>query len=283
MVTWYYSFQLSRIHCIETRSKGSSDSNLVTFGVLVNQRDQGHGAIVAPIFRGSSLTPADLMESARLNGYRATFSSAHMGPDWMIGPTEMRDGDGVGILVTATNTNDSQLPTGDQQKIDRMTLSAFNIYYSWMAGNFISGLGLGVITEFVGSTIGEAGGAIGAIVADPVGWALGYEPQGPCNGLVFGANVSRSSRDLESLEWAPDPYQWATGPVEMAVLTQSLDDSDTHPQQNCGPIARTEIDITVRRSQTWSMRRQNWRDPVLSVRHSYPSAAGLKAAAGIRL
>jgi hypothetical protein len=140
-----------------------------------------------------------------------------------------------------------------------------------------------VIAEFVGSTIGEAGGAIGSFLADPVGKLLGYEPQGPCNGLVFGANLSRSSRDLESLDWAPNPYEWATGPVEMAVMTQSFDDSATHPAEHCGGTAHTEIDITVRRSQTWSMRRQNWRNPVTSVRQSYPSAAGLKAAAGIPL
>ena len=283
MATWYYSFELSRIHCIEPRSRGANDIDLITFGVLLNQRDQGHGAVIVPVYRGSSMTPAELMEESRSNGYGTTFSGVHMGRDWMIGPTEVRDGDGVGMLFTGTNTNDSQLPTADQQKMDRMVLDAYNIYYSWLAGEFVSGLGLTVISEFVGSTIGGAGSAIASFLADPVGTLLGYEPQGPCNGLAFGDNLSRSSRDLESLEWAPDPYEWATGPVEMAVMTQSYDDSATHPSKNCGATAHTEIEITVRRSQTWSMRRQNRRNPVTSVRQMYPSAAGLKAAAGIRL
>jgi len=283
MATWYYSFELSRIHCIEPRSKGANDIDLIQFGVLLNQRDQGHGAVIAPVFRGSSMTPAELMEGARINGYGGTFSGVHMGRDWMIGPTEVRDGDGVGILFTGSNTNDSQLPTADQQEMDRMVLRAFDVYYSWLAGVFVSGLGLTVISDFVGSTIGGAGSALASFLADPVGTALGYEPQGPCNGVVFAANLSRSSRDLESLDWAPDPYEWATGPVEMAVMTQSYDDAATHPSQNCGATAQTEIDITVRRSKTWSMRRQNWRNPVTTVRQTYPSAAGLKAAAGIRL
>lgn len=283
MAIWYYTFELSRIHCIQPRSKGASDVDLITFGVLVNQRDQGHGAVIVPVFGGSSMTPAQLMEESRTNGYGTTFSGVHMGPDWMIGPTEVLDGDDVSIVLTGTNTNDSQLPTADQQKIDRLELDALNIYYSWLTGQFVSALGLAVVSEFVGSVIGGAGGAVASFFADPVGTLLGYEPKGPCNGLAFGANLSRSSRDLESLDWAPDPYQWATGPVEMAVITQTYDDSATHASQNCGATAQTEIDITVRRSQTWSMQRQNWRNPVMSVRQTYPNAASLKAAAGIRL
>jgi hypothetical protein len=229
------------------------------------------------------MTPDELMQESYTNGYGSTFSGNHMGRDWMIGPTEMRDGDNVGILLTGTNTNDSQLPTADQQTMDQMELKAFDIYYSWLAGEFISGLGLTVLADYVGGAIGGAGGAVAAFLADPVGTLLGYEPQGPCNGPAFAANLSRTSRDLESLDWAPDPYAWATGPVEMAVVTQLFDDAATHPSQNCGATAQTEIDITVRRSQTWSMRRRNWRTPLTSVRQMYPSATGLKAAAGIRL
>jgi hypothetical protein len=288
MSTWYYTFQLSRVHTIQTRSRQSSDVDIVTFGVLVNQRDQGYGEIISPVFRDSTLKPQELVEQARTNGYGGTFKKAHMDGLWIIGPTEVRDGDNVQVIVTGTNTNDSQLPTADQQKMDRLELDALNIYYSWMAGQFISALGLSSIAEYIGSQVGGAGGAIAAFFADPVGTILGYEPQGPCNGPGVGGDpdtdkIGLASRDLESLDWAPDPVQWATGPVEMAVITKSYDDSKTHNAERCGEIARTEIDITVRRSQQWSMQKHNWQSRVRSVRQAYPGNASVKAAASLQL
>ena len=119
--------------------------------------------------------------------------------DWIVGPTEVRDGDAVDIVVTGTNTDDDQLPTADQQKMDRLTIDAFNVYYSWLLGNFASGRGLTVVAEYFGA----AGGVLGAFLADPVGTLLGYEPQGPCNGMVFAGSVSLTSRDLEVLGVGP--------------------------------------------------------------------------------
>jgi hypothetical protein len=285
MSTWYYSFQLSRIHCIETRSKstGPSDIDVLTFGVLLNGRDQGHGAAVVPIFRGDTMNPDQINESSRENGYGPTFLADRMAQNWMIGPTEVRDGDGIDIVVTATNTNDSQLPTGDEQKIQRMELDALNIYYSWLLGQFVSGLGLNVVAEYVGSQIGGVGGGIASFLADPVGKLLGWEPQGRCNGLVFGDKISLPSRAIEALDWSPDPFQWATGPVEMAVITHSYDDSATHSAEHCGATAQTEVDVTIRRAATWSMRKHNWQTPLGSVRQRYTGDASLKAAAGLRL
>jgi hypothetical protein len=282
MSTRYYTFQLSRIHCIQNRSKLPNDIDILTFGVLLNQRDQGHGAAVVPIFRDSMLNPDEINESSRANGYGPTFSADHMARSWMIGPTEVRDGDGIDIVVTATNTSDSQLPTADQQKIERMELDALNVYYSWLLGEFVSSLGLSVIAEYIGSSIGQAGSAIASFLADPVGKLLGWEPQGPCNGLVLGDKISLPSRAIEALDWAPDPYPWATGPVEMALITHSYDDSATHPE-HCGAIAQTEVDVTIRRASTWSMRKQNWQGNLGSVRQRYPGDSSLKVAAGLRL
>ncbi len=285
MSTWYYTFQLSRIHCIETRSGGGGtdvDIDILTYGVLLNRRDQGHGALVVPIMSGDTLNPDEINEQAHTNGYGQTFSADHMARNWIIGPTEVHDGDDIKIVLTATNTSDSQLPTGDQQKMERLELDALNIYYSWLAGEFESGLGLGMIAAYVGGKITDAGGAIAKFLADPVGTLLGWESQGQCNGLVFGDKIELSSRDIESLDWAPDPTQWATGPMEMAVLSQSYDDSATH-SAGCGAIAQTEVDVTIRRASFWSMRSQNWQGGLGSVRQRYPGDSSLKVAAGLRL
>jgi hypothetical protein len=286
MSTWYYTFQLSRIHCIQNRSAQPNDIDILTFGVLLNKRDQGHGAAVVPIFRGDSYNPDEINESSTENGYGSTFLADHMARSWMIGPTEVRDGDDIDIVVTGTNTSDSQLPTADQQKIEEMELKAISVYYSWLLGQFASSLGLSVIAEYIGSLIGQAGGAIASFLADPVGKLLGWEPQGPCNGLVFGGDkdkISLSSRDIEALDWATDPTPWPTGPVDMAVITHSYDDSATHPAEHCGAIAQTEVDVTIRRDSTWSIRKQNWQEALGSMRQRYPGNASLKVAAGLRL
>jgi hypothetical protein len=150
-------------------------------------------------------------------------------------------------------------------------------------GSAVSGLGISVISEYIGSSIGEAGGAIASFLADPVGKLLGWEPQGPCNGLVFGDKISLPSRAIEALDWAPDPTRWTSGPVEMAVITHSYDDSATHPAEHCGATAQTEVDVTIRRASTWSMRKQNWQGPLGSVRQKYPGDPSLKVATGLRL
>src|SRR3954452_14178981 len=132
MSTWFYTFQLSRIHCIQNRSKLPSDTDILSFGVVLHGRhagpdqghgrDQGHGSVVVPIFRDSTQNPDEINELAHTNGYGPTFIAEHMARNWMIGPTEVHDGEGIEIVVAATNTNDSELPTGDQQKIERMEL-----------------------------------------------------------------------------------------------------------------------------------------------------------------
>ena len=279
MSTWYYTFQLSRIHSIQTRSRGPSDVDLITFGALLDKRDQGHGSAVIPVFRDSSIGGERITTYSVESGYVETIRREHMRRDWILGPTEVRDGDAVDIVVTGTNTDDDQLPTADQQKMDRLTIDAFNVYYSWLLGNFASGLGLTAVAEY----FGVAGGAIGAFLADPVGTLLGYEPQGPCNGMVFAGSVSLTSRDLEVLGWAPDPIQWASGPMEVATVTRSYDDHESHNSENCGPTAQTEVDVTIRRSPTWSLQKHNWENRVTSVRQAYPDSDSVKAGAALRL
>lgn len=282
----YYTFQLSRMHCIEPRSNGPDDINLITFGVLLNKREQGRGAAVIPVFRGSTIGGREITDYSANSGYGATRSRVNMRKDWLIGPTEVRDEDGVEVVLTSTNTNDSDLPTADQQKIDRLIIDAMNIYYSWLLGQFVSGLGLKAIAGYF-QTAKDATGAAAAFFADPVGTVLGYEPKGPCNGPVFTAAIGFSARDLHDLDWSQeDPGRNHGVAVDSATLTRTYDDADTHNTERCGPVARTEIDVTIRRWPYWAVQDAVWDGTgqrVTSVKQRYPGVTSLKAAAGIRL
>src|SRR5687768_5732812 len=130
MSTWYYTFQLTRIHTIEFRSR-NADVDFVQFGVLHNGNDQGHGSAVVPMIRGS-IGGEEITDQSFENGYGTTRKFERMTKSWTIGPTEVSDGDNVAIVVSGTNTNDAQLPTADQQKIDELTIKFLNSYYSWL-------------------------------------------------------------------------------------------------------------------------------------------------------
>src|SRR5262245_32658795 len=119
-------FQLSEVHCVNPRSRRVNDINLVTFGVFLNKREQGRGTAVTPMFEGNSLHGAELTEGARMNGH--PYSELHMWPDWAIGPIAVQDGDTVEVIYTATNTSDSDLPTADQQKVDKIVIKFLDIY-----------------------------------------------------------------------------------------------------------------------------------------------------------
>jgi len=279
MSTWFYTFQLTRVHPIELRSNIGGDTDLMTFGVALNKRDQGHGSAVVPMFRNSNIGGKALYDQSVQNGFVSTIKRERMTKDWTLGPTEIRDGDAVDIVVAGTNTNDSQLPTADQQKMDRLTIDFLNVYYSWLVGNFVSTLGLEKVVEL----IGLGGGAFASYLADPVGRLLGWQAQGPCNGMVFAGTVSLSANDLEALDWTPDPARYAAGPKELSVVTRSYDDSVDHDTNVCGTIARTEIDVTIRRAPTWSLQKENFVQRVTSVRERYGDLESLTEAVPLRI
>lgn len=283
MKTYYYSFQLSRVHCIETRSRGNMDITLISFGVMLNSREQGRGTSLAPMWSGTAtggtvLRGEEISEAALANGHPT--SSVNMHKNWTIGPLQIGDGDAVDILVTGTNTIESVLPSADQAVLDKWTIKALNAYYSWLLGKFASGLGLEPAMEYIAPT---AGTAIAEFLNDPVGTLLGYDPPGMCNGLVFADSMHFSAAELSELEYTPETATMYSVviPVDRAVLSRRYTNTGYHDTGKCGPVAQTGIDVTVRRYPYWS-----WRF-FLPGKHrasiAFPGAKSIRAGAKLRL
>ncbi len=208
-----------------------------------------------------------------------------MSENWEIGPLEVADDDQVSIVYTATNTSDSQLPTADQQAVDAWTIKAVDIYYSYLLGEFASGLGLSEVSEYFGSSLGKAGGAVAAFLADPVGTALGIKPQGPCNGTVFADSKSFTGATLAQLPSNPSQEtRWGvTIPTSWSELTQHYSDEATHNKDTCGASAQTDVTVKVTRYDHWSLRFTSNKSLAAGLRHQFPAGGSLKEFYGLRI
>ena len=284
----FYTFQLARIDAQSVRSNGPDDTDLITFAVLVNGRDQGHGTALTPVFPGV-LQANDITQGALINGMPT--SRNHMTDQWVIGPLWVQDTDQVSIVYSATNTNDSQLPTADQQQIDAWTVKFFDIVLSWLVGEFVSGLGLNPITEYIGANVGGAAGAVAAFFADPVGTVLGLKPHGPCNGIVFAGKKEFTGAQLRQLPStavpAPDnPLNRGArlvGPSAWSELTDHYTDEATHNNQVCaGSPAQTDVTIRITRYDYWSL--EYWAVSTKgSPRTNFPTGGSFKELYGLRI
>lgn len=279
----FFSFQLSRLTSFESRSRGN-DINLVSFGVLVNKRDHGRFTAVTPMFKGHSLHGREISEGARANGLPYTVSG--IAKNWEIGPIEVTPGDSVDIVTTLTNTGDSQLPSAHQQAVDDWTIKALNVYYSWLLGQFVSGLGLKFVSDFTG-TGSDALRGVAAFLADPIGTLLGYEKSGPCNGVVVAEALRYTDRELEALTYRPElaskQGQIPGLTVDRATVTNTHTAAEHHNTEGCGAPARTEVELAVRRYPYWSWRYSEWDwGEYPSVRGKFPQGGSLKELTGVR-
>jgi len=77
----------------------------MTFGVVVNNRDQGFYALTTPIFAGTPHNAHDLRETADINGYPAP-KGTNSRSDFSVGPLEIADDDDVVILYAGNNISD---------------------------------------------------------------------------------------------------------------------------------------------------------------------------------
>jgi hypothetical protein len=164
-----------------------------------------------------------------------------MSKTWAVGPLEIAPGDSVHVVYSGINTSDSglaSLTTQDQDKIQIRVLGTI------ATAALTGGLGL------VGDVISSALSAIG----DPIVKILGYEPQGPCNGLVFSDAVQFSGSGLDSLAMAP----LRAGDYPGMTFTRPYTDEATHNTEICGEIALTDVTFSVLRV------------PFISVRHWVP-------------
>ena len=83
-------------------------------------------------------------------------------------------------------------------------------------------------------------------ITSPVAAILGWEPNGPCNGVVLAGNVDLTGAGVERLEysdhWSLRP---AGPPCHKSEITRHYDDQATHSTENCGAVAQTDLTFTV--------------------------------------
>jgi len=275
----FYTFQLAQIEPQTIRSR-HTDIDHVTFGVLVNGRDQGHGYAVTPVFPGQALTGKVLTEGASTNGL--AHGGSRMSQDWKIGPLAIEDGDEVSIVYTATNLSDGGLPTADQQAFDAYTIKFLNGFYSVLLGQFVSGLGLSAVAELIGA---NASGAVAAFFADPVGKILGVEPAGPCNGTVFADKKAFTHASLAQLPStaAQETSFGVTINSAWSELTAHYTDEQTHSHENCGDAAQTNVVIRITRYDRWSLRFSSSSTLSAGMRAHFPHGGNLTELYGLRI
>src|SRR5262245_12807096 len=240
----FYMFRLERI-AVKTPRGRIPDNDIVTFIVLVNQIDRGHGTGFFPALAAGSSVPA----SAVRPNNRKNMDVA----GWNIGPFELAPGDIVHVIYTGTNISDDQQTTISTQKRDELEIKLLSQ----------------ILTDSVGSIGGIPGAVIGAIVgaiADPVKTLLGFNAQGPCNGPVFSDSVAFSGAGLDVLPMAPLPRP-PSGDLDTPLpppfpgisFTHNHTDEATHDKGKCGDIAKTDITFSV------------FRVPFISVRSLFSS------------
>ncbi len=243
------SFYIFRLHNMLVKHKRGNlpDEDIVTFTILVNQIDRGHGS---GLFNGMTASATPVPLSAVPPGH-----AVNMDAGWDAGPFEVDPGDIVHVAYTGTNISDEQLTslsTKDQDEIEIRILDA-------VAAAPLAALG----------TVGGVAAAIAGVLAeikDPVGTLLGFKAQGPCNGPVFSDAVEFSGSGLDSLKLSPPPTPQGDPSIS---FTRTYTDETTHDTNICGHTAETDVRFMV------------FRRDVISVRHLLASRFPFKGP-GIR-
>jgi hypothetical protein len=275
----FFSFQLTKLDPKNIRSR-TTDIDLVTFGVLVNNRDQGHGYATFPMWPGLAVEYGSFNDGAALNGL--AFGGDHMNRDWVIGPLYVEDNDRVDVVYTATNLSDANLPSMSQQEADKWAIKTMNIYYSLLVGEFISGIGLSALADYIGARAAEAAAAF---LADPVGTLLGYKPPGHCNGTVFSDKKSFTGATLAALPSTPGTERTWGREVKAwwSELTEHYSDEATHNPDMCGATAQTDVTIKITRYQQWSMKAWSGQSYEAGWRRFHPAAHSFMEVYGLRI
>ncbi|TRU81185.1 MAG: hypothetical protein EWV76_03710 [Microcystis novacekii Mn_MB_F_20050700_S1] len=222
----FYAFRLDRINVITPRSN-HLDDDVVTFGVLVNQVDIGHGTATFPSLSSGSMTL--LPEVPPRN-------RKNINQRWECGPYEFSSGDLIHVFYSGFNIADDHNITLDTQKQDQIELKILNA----------------ILTGAVGAIGGLIGAAIGAVlgaITDPIGSLLGYQPPVRCNGLVFSDAVEFSGAGLDSLVMTVTSGDYRP----RITFTKRYTDETTHNDQ-CGEIAKTEIVFSIIKVSSISIR-----------------------------
>lgn len=284
---YIFRFETVRIN----RKRGNiPDDDGITFGVMVNETDRGHGAGFFPaVVDGTVANTWDITVDG-LPAYPAR-NRVNMSADWQIGPLEAAPSDGVVVVYTGTNVSDSGLSSLGTQKQDELEIKILNAIASKFVG-LIAGAGLG---EALGSAFSEA---FDEAFSDPVGDLIGYRQQGPCNGPVFAGAVPFHGSDLDQLAMGPLTYTYFPGTSYPETrtsefpgirFTRSHTDRETHDSNVCGAIAETDVTFSVCRLPhvsvtTWAHRRFPGQLLRNGVRRLAPpnTAISIKSLLGVR-
>lgn len=263
----FYGFKLNELHIFTTRGR-RSDNDIVTFSVLVNQRERGAAAGLFTALAPGSRVPAAAVRASTVRGAASR--------DFVVGPLEIRPDDLVDIVFTGVRVSDQDV--GDDQA--KVTLK--------------------ILDKLLGATVGAVAGPVGAVagavlgfVSNPAAKILGFEPNGPCDGVVFSDVVSFTGAGLDTLAYGKPAILGgflATLPrAEEARLTRSRTGDLHHDKETCGDVARTDIEIGVIRvpsvsvlSQNKRLFRRNLRDGLRQMAADPPSAHDLKRLLRVR-
>ncbi len=256
----FYLFRLEKLD-IKQKRGNVPDNDVITFTVMINQVDRGHGAGFFPaMVPGTAAYTYDITPDG-LPAFPAS-NRVNMSGDWQIGPLETAPSDDVAVVYTGTNTSDSGLASLGTQKQEELELKILNTVAKKFVG-LIAGVGLG-------GTLGSAfSSAFDSAFKDPVGDLIGYHRQGPCNGPVFAGIVSFRGSDLDRLAMDVLTYTYFSGTPYPETRTsmfpgvrfaKSYTDAATHDTGVCGAVAQTDVTFSVCRLpyisvKTWAPRR----------------------------
>jgi hypothetical protein len=247
----FYVFKLDKLGIQQTRGK-IPDEDVVTFTVFVDDLDRGHGT--GKFIGMTTHSEASTTDGAADGGLAYPAGNLlNMYRDWRLGPLEIRHDEKVGVVYTGTNTSDEQLSSLDTQEQDDLEIKILDYVAKKYVELIVGGVSASDIASALSSAFNDA-------FKDPIGALLGYQQQGPCNGVVFSGTVPFTGEELDGLDYVAIPQTTnATPPLPDQSVTSfanTYTDGATHPQI-CGPPASTEVTFSVFKlsfiSVTWAV------------------------------
>lgn len=146
----FYSFKLDKL--VIKRKRGNiPDDDVVTFSVVVNQLDRGHGAATFVVLTSGSEASTEDRDPDGLLARRA-MNRFNMSEHWVIGPLEIKPGDHVSVLYTGTNVSDEQLVSVASERQDELEIKILN----YVAKKYVELIAGAEFASDVASALSEA-------------------------------------------------------------------------------------------------------------------------------
>jgi len=221
-----FGFRLQTLATLSTRSR-HTDDDVITFGVIINEKARGQCSGRSPAWGGSTIDIAFVP---------ATVGTGSWDREFLVGPFDIEPNDTIRIFYSVTNVGDTQLPDSKAEKLqiaimDKMLTAAIG----FVAGP--GGLALGVLGETLGTALG--------LISSPVAAALGWKPTGPCDGVVLGGGVDFTGAGVAQLDYSDRPSLISGLAPQHSKVTRHYDDQATHNTENCGALAQTDLTFEV--------------------------------------